>query len=241
MKRSLIPILLTFAVACGSDSLDKQDGEDKGWKLGGNNSDDTTNNTNKNNGGNNGVTNGNNGITGSSNNLTSGNNVTPNNNGVTNGNNGTTGSSNNQSPPGLPINAECDVNSECQSGTFCCPQGFEDGPGMCETSCRATGGRCGGNDAECNQPFEGCCEQLGVCAEQCADNPTGDVCNTNPDCSNGQLCCPSLGGGDSTCSDDCGVEQIGGLCENNSDCSGSTPMCCNLPIGENLCLQQCGF
>lgn len=247
MKKSILLISLTFAMAaCTSDAADK-DKNAEGWTLGENNSSNNgQSNNGQNNGQNNGVTNNNglnNGVTSGNNGVTSNNNgTTSNNNGTTSNNNGTSSNNATTGGGGLTTSQECNVNSECQNGLFCCPQGFQGGPGTCETSCQMTGGKCGGNHDECDQPTEGCCETIDICAEQCTQNPTGTVCTTNPDCSNGQQCCPNFGGGDATCADDCGSDRIGGICATDADCSGQTGKCCDLPIGaDKLCLQQCGF
>lgn len=229
MKKSFLFISLTFVVACSSHAADKNN-TGTGWTLGQNNSTSQNNGTQNNNVTPNNVS--------STNNVTSINNVTgSSNNATTTNNNTTTGGG------GMTTHAECNVNSECRDGLFCCLQGFQQGPGTCESSCQMNGGKCGGNHDECDLPTSGCCKQLDVCHERCTPNPQGTVCRTNPDCSNGQLCCPNFNGGDSTCADDCGAGgRFGGICESAADCGGQTTMCCDLPIGnDKLCLQQCGF
>ncbi|GEM_PF-5637240 len=240
MTKSIIFLSLVFGLAnCSSDAGEKPG---SGWTLGQNNG---TNNGAKNNGvtvNNNGVNNGftaNNGFTSNNGSTISPTTGTGTTNGQTTNNqttnNATTGGG------GATTHAECNLNSECSNGLFCCPQGFQGGPGTCESRCQMNGGMCGGNHSECNEPTEGCCQQVNVCSERCAENPPGDTCTTNPDCSNGQKCCPNFGGGQATCADDCGGGgRIGGICATDADCGGATAACCSLPVGtDKVCLAQC--
>jgi hypothetical protein len=138
-------------------------------------------------------------------------------------------------------NDPCGRNAECSAGLICCVS--LSGGGECQPSGMCLGGQFDGLcqvDAEC--PGQVCCDLpqqaggLRACQDSCGGVTLS--CMTNSECSNGEVCCPGLGGAECKAQNQCFT---GGLCQMNSDCPGQKQCCSFSAQAPSVCLDRCSF